>query len=329
MEEIFAKIFDYLSFLYMSIQNREHFTPLDRKIILSFFREKYLKNPQEFYFNNYEIPKIRKSLISSHKDYNLYQINFESPIFTHFPENNLVWGKYFRLKRNSRATVIVLHGWRIKNYIFFEDACKKFLSMGLDSIFIELPYHLHRRPRFSYNGEYMISSDGIQTLQSLKQAIVEIKIVIDWLRKKNIKNIGLFGVSLGSWLSALLCILVNPPVDFAILIAPPANPEKMFYKSRLAALLKNSHGRVEKTFERFKRALRIVNPIYFEPLIKRENILVIESIYDQMVPREIVEEFCKKWGIKNVLRYRQGHLSVLFFEKNLFPDIEKFLKNIV
>jgi pimeloyl-ACP methyl ester carboxylesterase len=329
LEKIFAQLFDTLSLLYMTIVNRHHFVEIDRSTILYYFRQKYLENPQNFYFENFKIPKIRKEFLKSFKEYNLYQINFESPIFTPFPENNLFWGKYFKLKKKSRGTVIILHGWRIKNYIFFEDAAKKFLDMGIESILVDLPYHLHRRPRFSYDGEYMISSNGIQTLQSIKQAIAETKILIDWLRKQNIKNIGVFGVSLGSWLSALLCGLIHPPLKFAILVSPPANPEKMFYKSRLANLLKNSQGKVERLFEKFKKVLKIINPLYLKPLIDRENILVIESIYDMMVPKEIVEEFCEKWGLKNILRYKQGHLSVLFFEKNLFSDIEKFLKNVI
>lgn len=329
MEKILAKLIDNLSLLYMTLENKEKLPKIEKRNLLPYFRDKYLKNPKDFYFSDYQKTEVKKELIHSYKEHNLYQLNFESPFLSPFPENNLVWGKYFKLKKNSRGVILVLHGWRIKNYMFFDSACKKFLNIGLDSIFLDLPYHLHRTPSSSYGGEYMISSDGVQTIESIRQAILEAKILIDWLREQKVKKIGLFGVSLGSWLSAILCTLISPPLDFAILVSPPANPEKMFYKSRIANLLKDSGGKIEKLFERFKKALRIVNPLYFQPLMKKDNLLVIENLYDQMVPVEVVEEFCASWGIKNILRYKQGHLSVLFFEKNFFPDIEKFIKKIV
>ncbi len=45
------------------------------------------------------------------------------------------------------------------------------------------------------------------------------------------------------------------------------------------------------------------------PAISRENILLIEAVYDLLAPRTPIDELCETWGGPEIWRVPHGHFS--------------------
>ena len=323
MNKSIAALIDKLSLFYVEREWKRGKDYFDRRDIALYLKEEFLKDKELFYANN-KLPKINQSLISSSDSYKVYDLSFKSPLPSPYPENNLVYGEYYKIKEKT-DTMIILHGWRIKNFLFYHQACRRFIDFGLNSILLTLPYHLKRAPEDTVSGEYTVSSDIIRTMEAFRQSVIEVRSIVDFLKKRGVKKIGILGTSFGGWVGGMLAV-VEPRINFAILIAPAANPERILLRSKIGKLLRKDYPEVKTLPQKFLRALRITNPTLFKPLIKKENILLIESLYDQIIPNFIVENLWRAWDKPPIRRYPQGHLSLLFFEKRLFKDIREFLK---
>lgn len=329
MNKNVAQLLDKLSLFYLKLEQRNELPTYNMKKILPYFHKRVLNYPQFFYKENGKVPSISTNLISSRKKYKIYNLRFPTPCPSPYPENNLVHCRYYQIKnKKGLPTIIILHGWRIKDYTFFHRSAKRFVKMGLNSIIIELPYHLRRKLPGTYDGEYSVSVDIIRTIETMRQSVLEIRSIINWLKKEGINKIGIFGVSLGAWIGAMLGV-VEKRIDFLMLISPPANPEIMFKESPLAGLIKIGIPKIEHLFKRYKSLLKIINPIFYKPVIDKNKILIIQGKYDYMVPQKVVEELWQAWEEPKLQVFPHSHLSLLFFEPRLFPCIKEFINQIL
>lgn len=327
MNRLLARSLDELSILYMGMEQRNVLPKYGQKQLLQYFRKPHLKSPRHFYQLNGTKPDVWLNEVSSNTTRTLYEFSFDSPKKTPFPENNTATGRFYRLKKKKNApAIIVLHGWRIKTPMsfFFENMCEQFTRLGFHSVFLHLPYHLGRTPEGHYSGELMVSADGIKTVEALHQAVLEVKMLFNFLEREGIKAVGLLGISLGAWLSSVLCT-AEERTAFAVLVTPPANPERMFFESRLAGLIKEGIPNIDRVFRKFQKALNVVNPTLFKPVIPKDRILIVECTHDKFVPEDVVEELWEAWDYPPIKRYRHGHLSLHLFEPGFYEDVQEFV----
>lgn len=321
-----ADLMDNFSFFYMSLRKRKDIKlPSYKKIV-----EYYEKNKDNFYndiIKSKPSVDIEKKLINTNKYYKTYDIRFSSPYPSPYPQNNIVHGRIWYVE-DKAPSIIILYGWRVENWAFFEDAGRKFARYGFNSILFDIPYHISRKPKGTFSGEYMIGPNIIKTFEAIKQALCEISAIVKYFVLQGSENVGLFGVSLGAMLSALASTY-EEKIKFAVLINPPSFPRKTFLKSRMQKLVMDNYKIEDIPLPYIRQVIRlteIINPFLKKPLIDKKNILLISSLYDNMVPYHLTYRYWLNLGKPRFLVYPHGHLSILFFEKKLFPDIEDFLK---
>ena len=82
-------------------------------------------------------------------------------------------------------------------------ACNILNYFGFSALRMTLPYHEERRPGYMVRADAMVSPILGLTIQSIRRAVVEVRLAVQWLRQRGYRHIGLLGTSLGSCIGFL------------------------------------------------------------------------------------------------------------------------------
>ncbi len=232
---------------------------------------------------------------------------FRSQIITPWESNNLVRGKLFSCSKNWQdlPSVILLHGWNDElGYQFrFPYLAKLLTRRNVNVVYLELPYHLQRRPRVPGAINNFISEDLWRMLEATRQSIADVRAVVKWLHSIGSGRIGLWGSSLGAWLTGLIACH-EPLLDFAVLTTPVAKLERVINELAFCEPIRRS-------YEKSPLSLARLNLASHQPKTARANILIHEAEDDLFAPKDAIEEFWASWGKPEIWRLRHGHISIL------------------
>ena len=194
---------------YMHRREREHAMRDDNRIVRPFdWGMEYVTenpngvNPREF-FREYAKKTVANSEdffcspeISDYK-LNEYLLTWTSGINTNSPENNTVYAHYFPFKENKKSAVLILPHWNAKEGTYF-DLGKMFNRVGISALSMTLPYHEKRMPPELDRADYLVAPNVGQTLQSLRQSVVDTRSAVAWLKEQGYEKVGIVGTSIGS-----------------------------------------------------------------------------------------------------------------------------------
>jgi dienelactone hydrolase len=128
-------------------------------------------------------------------------LKFPSDISTDVEENNVVWAKIADCGSFDRVLVI-FHHW---NAISRNRQIASFFSKrGITVVEIAMPYHFERSRPGSLHADYMLSANLGRTIQSVRQAVLDGRKLIRWLKRESYRDISVLGMSLGSWIAGLV-----------------------------------------------------------------------------------------------------------------------------
>jgi pimeloyl-ACP methyl ester carboxylesterase len=199
-----------------------------------------------------------------------------------------------------------LHGWNAELCYshLFPYLAGRARKREFNTLFFELPLHSQRRPRAAGAVKDWISDNLLAMLGATRQALFEIEGLTQWLRKEGSPGVFTWGLSLGGWLAGLhLCH--SGSVAGAVLATPVARMD----------LLVNSLSFCAPVRGALKGNALDLAPLNLEthtPRVEPGNILLVESLHDQFVPPETIEDLHRRWDGSELWRIRHGHISVLF-----------------
>ncbi|MER8802196.1 dienelactone hydrolase-related enzyme [Mesorhizobium sp. M0998] len=128
-------------------------------------------------------------------------LKFPSDISTDIEQNNVVSAKITESGSFDQAMVI-FHHWnasarnrQIANF---------FSQRGITVVEIAMPYHFERSRPGSVHADYMLSPSLGRTIQSVRQAVLDGRKLIRWLKSEGYREISVLGMSLGSWVAAIV-----------------------------------------------------------------------------------------------------------------------------
>ena len=158
--------------------------------------ERVLRSSEEFY----SLPDIT--------DYRLDgdSLTWTSAIQTPSIENNTAHARFFPAKpkngRRSRKAVVVLPQWNAQPESHVE-ACRIFNLIGMSALRLTLPYHLQRKPPELERADHLVCTNIGRTIQSMRQAVLDTRAAVRWLKNEGYEQIGILGTSVGSCISFL------------------------------------------------------------------------------------------------------------------------------
>jgi len=115
-------------------------------------------------------------------------------------ENNTVYGRVFEGSRD--LGVIILPQWNC-DWEGHVKLCRILQRNGVTAVRLSLPYHHSRKPPHLQRPEYMVSPNVGQTIQSARQAVVDVRRTADWLLERGCRKLSILGTSLGSCIAFL------------------------------------------------------------------------------------------------------------------------------
>jgi dienelactone hydrolase len=174
----------------------DHVNGDDPREVLMRHSAKVLGSSDEFY----ALPEIN--------DYKLDgdQLTWTSAIKTPSPENNLARGRFFPGKtkngKRSRKAVVVLPQWNAQPESHVE-ACRIFNMIGMSALRLTLPYHQQRKPAELERADHLVSTNIGRSIQSMRQAVLDTRAAVRWLKNEGYEKVGILGTSVGSCISFL------------------------------------------------------------------------------------------------------------------------------
>ncbi len=174
----------------------EHANGGDPKSVFAEYSRASVENSDEFFFcpliNNCEL------IISNSAEFpGVQQITWTSGIETPSPENNTVYANYFPNPKGNKAAILILPHWNAKAGTYFELA-RIFNRVGISALRMTMPYHEERNPPECERSDYLVAPNVGRTLQSLRQAVVDARAAVTWLKGQGYEKIGVLGTSIGS-----------------------------------------------------------------------------------------------------------------------------------
>ena len=128
-------------------------------------------------------------------------LTWTSAIETPSAENNKVVAKFFPVN-NKRTAVVVLPHWNAPAESYF-GLCELFNKRGISALRLTLPYHESRMPPELERADYLVAPNVGQTLQSVRQAVLDTKAAVRWLKNEGYERVGIVGTSIGSCVAFL------------------------------------------------------------------------------------------------------------------------------
>jgi dienelactone hydrolase len=186
----------------------EHVNGDDPRVIFHQHTRRVMARSEEFF----ALPEINDwQLAGDH-------LTWTSAIQTPSAENNTVHARLFtprRERRNKpRAAVVVLPQWNAQPDSHVE-ACRIFNGLGMTALRLTLPYHEERRPPELERAEHLVCSNVGRTIQSMRQAVLDTRAAVGWLREQGIERIGILGSSIGSC-TAFLAFTHDAAIDVGV-----------------------------------------------------------------------------------------------------------------
>lgn len=134
------------------------------------------------------------------------QLTWTSAIHTPSPENNVARARYFPAKRKDgkrpRAGIVVLPQWNAQPESHVE-ACRIFNFIGMSALRLTLPYHLERKPAELERADHLVCTNVGRTIQSMRQAVLDTRAAVSWLKSEGCEQVGILGTSVGSCIAFL------------------------------------------------------------------------------------------------------------------------------
>lgn len=171
----------------------------DPRLLVSAHSERALAHSDDFY------------ALAPVRDYQLAGdlLTWTSTVHTPAPENNTVRARFFPPagKRQAhdtgaRRAVVLLPHWNAQPESHAELG-RIFARLGIAALRVSLPYHDERRPADLERADFLVSPNVGRTLQSMRQAVVDTRAAVRWLRAQGYERVGIMGTSIGSCVAFL------------------------------------------------------------------------------------------------------------------------------
>lgn len=236
-------------------------------------------------------------------------LRFPSALTTPHPDNNIVRARYFpanpiRRPRpgatSRRRAVVVMAQWN-SDRDGHVGLCRLLARLGIASLRVSKPYHDERRPPELQRADYIVSANIVRTVQVCRQAVMDVRRALWWLRDQGYDHLGLLGTSLGSCLSMLTG--AHEP----LVRAQALNHVSPYFGDVVWRGLSTEHVRAgldgHVDLDELRRLWRPISPWSYLDRARDIRTLLVYARYDLTFPldlsRQLIAEFRRRgWPIE-------------------------------
>ncbi len=182
-------------------------------------------------------------------------------------------------------------------------------ELGLNLAFPVLPLH-GPRGTGGLSGSEVLSPDYLRMVHLFAQGVWDVRRTLAWIRARSNQPIGLYGISLGGYVSALVaafepelaCVIAGiPAVDFPSL----ANDNQPWIMRRYG-------GEFEVDWKLVRAVSHVVSPLAFPPVVPRERRFIYAGIADRVVKPYQPRALWRHWDEPEIHWFSGGHVLGLW-----------------
>lgn len=292
----------------------------------AYTKKEYLENPELFYKKPEKMPELSIMKVCDNNGIVFFDIKFPSPVHTKHPENNIVYGYYFKASRRKKPiSIILLHGWGRRDLRAERKYALKLAENGINCFLLKLPFHFERAPDGTWNGQYTLTGDIIRSIDGARQHVAEVRAVASWLRRQGEKVI-MVGFSFGGMMAHLS--MAVEVFEAGITILAGGNNVGIIWDGIAAKNLKEDIIQAGITREQIRDIFQVVNPTVMAKHNKTKKLLMINGLYDEIVPTRYTIELWEALGKPRIKWYPCAHISIAFFMRSVLRDTIQFIREI-
>ncbi len=232
-----------------------------------------------------------------------------------FEANHTASAWVMRHRDKPRPWVVCIHGFGMGSP--FMDmagfhAGHLYRELGVNVAGIVLPAHGSRKPS-PMSGEQFLNWDLMNAVHGMSQSLWDIRRLLSWVRLQDPTGIGLIGVSLGGYLTALTAAY-EPDLDAAISGIPVANMVDMFrhHSPRHVAERAVEHSVLDEVAD---EVMGVVSPLAVPPAVPPEARAIFAGLGDRMAPPGQANLLWKHWDEPEICWYPGNHIGYIWSSK--------------
>jgi len=247
-------------------------------------------------------------------------LSFPSTYPTHLPEyrdeharyaENLTAHARWYHGGDRRPVVFCLHGWGGGAYWLEERAfvVPYLLRIGLDVMLFQLPFHGQRAPRQApRSGALFPSAHVVRTNEAFGQAVWDLRALSAWLRVQGAPAVGVMGMSLGGYTTALWAS-VDPSLAFAVPMIPAVSMSALMWRHGKGSPQRRRAERMGIDQPLLDGVFEVHSPLARPVQLPRERLLVVAGRGDRITPPDQAEALWRHWGEPEIHWFAGGHLA--------------------
>ena len=195
--------------------------------------------------------------------------------------NRTAWAEHWRHGDRPRPTLLVIHGFAADPYWVNSRflALPWFYEQGYDVMLVTLPFHGRRQEVTSpYSGHGWFSHGFCHMNETMAHAIHDIRVLMDHLEDQGVPQMGVTGISLGGYTSALLASVDNR-LTFAVPNVPVVSIMDIVLEWLPAGWLARAGmalGGISVTQAR--AAVAVQSALSFKPLLPPERLMLVAGL---------------------------------------------------
>ncbi|WP_249011239.1 alpha/beta hydrolase [Conexibacter sp. DBS9H8] len=225
--------------------------------------------------------------------------------------NAVAYAQHWRHPSGPRPTLVVVHGFGASpawfNVAFF--GLRDVFCAGWDVLMYKLPFHGSRRGDLTpINGIELFAHGMAHFTEAMLHAVYDLRVFLAHLESQGVPRIGLTGLSLGGYVTALAAA-VDGRLDFvapnSAVIDLPLVLRSWFPANHALGALRAAGGLSAETFA---EAIRITSPLSYPPLVPRERRLVVAGLGDRLAPPEQSLLLWEHWGRPRIEWFPGSHV---------------------
>jgi pimeloyl-ACP methyl ester carboxylesterase len=232
------------------------------------------------------------------------------------PENMTAHARWWVSDR-GRPTIVLLHGWGGGNHWVTARAfvVPYWLRHGYDVAAFQLPFHGARAPDVGgvvRSGALFPSPNPLRTNEGFGHAIYDLRALSRFLRARGASAVGVMGMSLGGYTTALWASIAGPDdvggVDFAVAMIPAVSMSRLFWQHGESSPVRRRAAKAGITEDLLTDAFAVHAPTTRPARVPADRLYVIAGRGDRITPPDQAETLAAHWN-REILWFEGGHLA--------------------
>ncbi len=179
-------------------------------------------------------------------------------------------------------------------------------QLGMNVLLPVLPLHGPRKiGRIS--GDGFFTGNAMDAVHAVSQATWDIRRMLGWIRQRGGERIGVYGLSLGGYHTAMLAGL-EPDLACVLPGIPAADYSRLVWRHGPPLLIRSVEA-AGLTQAELQEAMTPAAPLALERVVPKERCTIFAATCDQLVPADQVRDLWEHWDRPRIEWYPGAHLS--------------------